>query len=89
LVPVADVKPVVALVVLLSHAYVYVPLPPVGVVPVRAAGVEPEQIVCAALTVLLAIAGLTVICIAGDTSVQPPEVTVLLYHVVAVSAPGA
>jgi hypothetical protein len=45
LVPVAEVKPVVALVVLLSQAYVYVPLPPVGVVPVNAAGVEPEQIV--------------------------------------------
>jgi hypothetical protein len=40
---------------------VYVPVPPVGVEPVNAAGVEPEQMVWAALTVLLAIAGVTVI----------------------------
>ena len=57
--------------------------------PVSAAGVDPLQIVCAAATVLFAIAGLTVICIAVDVfGVHPPEVTVLLNQVVCVRAPG-
>ena len=65
-----------------------VPFPPVGVEPVRAAGVAPLQIVCAAATVLAAITGVTVICMAAATSVHPPDVTVLLYQVVAVKLPG-
>ena len=36
------------------------PLPPVGVLPVNAAGVEPVQIDCAAAMVLVAITGFTV-----------------------------
>ena len=64
------------------------PLPPVGVDPVNATGVDPLQIVWAAAIVLVAITGLTVICIAVEISVHPPDVTVLLYHVVCVNAPG-
>jgi hypothetical protein len=67
---------------------VYVPLPPVGNDPVNAAGVCPLQIACAAVTVLFAIAALTVICIAVAVFVHPPDVTVLLYQVVCVKAPG-
>jgi hypothetical protein len=88
-VPVALPKPDVELVVLLSQRYAYVPLPPLGVVPVKPLGVVPVQIACAVLTVLFAITGLTVISIAVDTSLQPPDVTVLRYQVVVVKAPGA
>ena len=58
------------------------PLPPVGRVPVNPAGVEPEQIDCAELTVFVAITEFTVICIALEVLEQPPDETVLLYHVV-------
>ena len=56
--------------------------------PVNPAGAVPAQIVCAALIVLLAIAGVTVIAIAVETSEQEAEDTVLLYQVFVVKAPG-
>jgi hypothetical protein len=57
--------------------------------PVSAAGVDPLQIVCAAATVLFAIAGLTVIWIAVAVfGVHPLDDTVLLNQVVCVKAPG-
>jgi hypothetical protein len=60
-VPLAAANPVVALVVELSHAYIYVPLPPAGVDPVSAVGVVPVQMLCAVDAVLFAITGFTVI----------------------------
>lgn len=87
--PPAAVKPIVLLVVDDSHKYVYEPSPPDGLLPFKAAGIAPEQIVCGAETVLLEITGLTVIPIAADTLFeQGPDITVLLYHVVAVNTPG-
>ena len=47
--------------VLLSHKYVYVPFPPVGVDPVKATGIAPVHIDCTALTVFDEMEGLTVI----------------------------
>ena len=64
------------------------PSPPVGKVPVNAAGIVPVQMDCAAATVLFAITGFTVICIAVDVLVHPPDVVTRLYHVVAVKLPG-
>lgn len=67
----------------------YVPLPPDGVLPVNAAGVLPVHIVCAVFTVFPPIIELTVISIAAETSeAHGADVTVLLYHVVAVNEPG-
>lgn len=66
----------------------YEPLPPVGELPVNADGVLPEQIVCADVAVLLIIPGLTVILIADEVFTHEPDVTVLLYQVLVVSAVG-
>ena len=49
---------------------------------------SPAQIVCGAAIVLFAITGFTVISMAIDTSVHPPDVTILLYQVVCVNAGG-
>lgn len=90
LVPLAAKKPVLAEVVELSQVYVYVdPLPPVGVEPVSAVGVEPEQILCAPLAVLPAIAVFTVMATAAEVSAeQAPELTTRLNQVLALNAAG-
>lgn len=90
-VPLAAEKPALAEVVELIHVYVYdEPLPPVGVEPVNALGVEPEQMVCAPLAVLPVIPVVTVICTAADVSAaHAPEVALLLNQVFWVSAAGA
>ena len=87
-VPDATENPDVAPVAELSHEYPYTPFPPVGVAPLNADGVTPEQIVCAALIVLPAITGFTVTATAAEVSIQPPELTTLLYQVLAVNADG-
>lgn len=64
------------------------PLPPVGVLLVRDAGVLPLHIARAADTVWLPITGLTVINNTVEVPEHPPEVTVLLNHVFCVKAAG-
>ena len=78
-------KPAVALVVLLNQVYVYVvPFPPVAVVAVIGAGVDPEQIVCALpVMVFVAMALFTVTMMADVVSaLHTPDTTLLLNQVV-------
>ncbi len=71
----------------LSHRYLYLPSPPAGVLPVRAAGAVVLQTVWFAVTVFPVISGSTVI-LNTELSVQTPDVTVRLNQVVAVREPG-
>jgi hypothetical protein len=75
LVPDAAANPAVALVVELSHVYVYVPLPPVGVDPLMEPGVLPVQMDCAPDAVLPATGVVTVMAMANEVSLAGPDVT--------------
>ena len=84
-------NPAVALVVLLNQVYVYVvPFPPIAVVAVIGAGVDPEQIVCALpVMVFVAILLFTVTMMADVVSaLHAPEEVTLLNQVFCVKAVG-
>ena len=66
-----------------------VPFPPVGVVAVIGAGMEPEQIVCDVIVKLLLTIGVfMVIGTAAEVSVIAPETMYLLNHVFCTNEPG-
>ena len=78
-------NPAVALVVLLNQVYVYVvPLPPVAVVALIGAGVEPEQMVCALPVMVFVAMALFTVTIMADvvSALHTPEEATLLNQVV-------
>jgi hypothetical protein len=87
--PDAGPKPVVALVVELSHRYVNVPDAPVGIAPYKVSGAVPEQIVCGAEVItLFAMFGFTDTPTSLEVSLHVPDITIRLNHVVTETAPG-
>jgi hypothetical protein len=67
---------------------VNVPVPPVGAAAVSGLGVLPAQMVCGEEVItLLAIFGFTETPTAADVSLQLPEITIRLNHVVVVRTP--